>query len=156
MGSEMCIRDRVRKKGDCLRDAEVELRMVIRVGNLSSHVFWSATVFVFLRRNEIIIFCQRSTMPLDWAWPTLDVVCWMLNLAHNACISELMFSVPRSVTSSLGQPKYGMIKSQRMETTDCEVLFSMAVAKINPVAASTAVQMPIFPEAERGMESRSI
>ena len=83
-------------------------------------------------------------MPLDWAWPTLDVVCLMLNLAHNACISEFMFSVPRSVTSSVGQPKYGMIKSQRMETTDWEVLFSMAVAKMNPVAASTAVQMPFF------------
>ena len=80
----------------------------------------------------------------------------MLNLAHNACISEFMFSVPRSVTSSVGQPKYGMIKSQRMETTDWEVLFSMAVAKMNPVAASTAVQMPIFPEAECGMERRSI
>ena len=95
-------------------------------------------------------------MPLDWAWPTLDVVCLMLNLAHNACISELTFSVPRSVTSSVGQPKYGMMRSQRMETPDWEVLFSMAVAKMNPVAASTAVQMPIFPEADRGMERRSI
>ena len=43
-----------------------------------------------------------------------------------------------------------------METTDWEVLFSMADAKMNPVAASTAVQMPIFPEADRGMERRSI
>ena len=50
-----------------------ELSMVIRDGNLSSHEFWSATVFVFLRRKEIIMFCLRSTMPLDWAWPTLDV-----------------------------------------------------------------------------------
>ena len=40
-----------------MRDAEVvELRMVMRVGNLSSHEFWSATIFVFLRRNEIIMF----------------------------------------------------------------------------------------------------
>ena len=38
-----------------MRDAEVvEFRMVIRVGSLSSHEFWSATVFVFLRRNDII------------------------------------------------------------------------------------------------------
>ena len=85
-----------------MRDAEVvEFRMVIKVGSLSSHEFWSATVFVFLRRNDIIIFCRRSTMPLDWHWPTLDVVCRMLNLSHNACISALMFSVPRSVTSNL-------------------------------------------------------
>ena len=100
----------MRKKGDCLRDAEVvELRMVIRAGSLLSHAFWSATVLVFLRKNEIIIFCLRFTIPLDWAWPTLAVVCFMMNLAHNACISELMFSVPRSVTSSEGQPKYGTV-----------------------------------------------
>ena len=140
-----------------MRDADVvELRMLIRVGSLSSHVFWSATVLVLLCRNEIIIFCFRSTIPLDWAWPTLAVVSLMLNLAHKACISVFMFSVPRSVTSSVGQPKYGMIKSQRMETTDCEVLLSMAVAKMNPVAASTAVQIPIFPDADRGMERRSM
>ena len=134
----------------------VEFSIVISVGSLSSHEFWPATVFVFLRRKEIIMFCLRSTMPLDWAWPTLAVVCWIWNLEHNTCISALMFSVPRSVTSNFGQPKYGMIKSQRIETTDCEVLFSMAVAKINPVAAPTAVQMPIFPEADLGMERRSI
>ena len=43
-----------------------------------------------------------------------------------------------------------------MLMTPCEVLFSMAVAKMKPVAASTAVHIPTLPDAERGIESKSM
>ena len=40
--------------------------------------------------------------------------------------------------------------------TPWEVLFSIAVANIKPVAASTAMHMPTLPDADRGIESKSI
>lgn len=58
--------------------------------------------WVALQRNDRIICCLCSTMSFDCGWPTEDLMCSILYRLHNNDISELTFSLPWSVTITLG------------------------------------------------------
>ena len=80
----------------------------------------------------------------------------MLYALQSLLISEFIFSLPKSVTSTVGLPKNGITFSKSMSETAVDVLSLMGDIITYPVAASTVVHIPTCPAAERGMFSKSI
>ena len=64
--------------------------------------------------------------------------------------------MPLSVTSVLGQPKYGKNFSSRVELTAWLLFVLTGLAIVKPVAASTSVHIATCPSDDLGMSTRSM
>ena len=146
----------MRKKGENpLEELTLELMIVCRLGTFKCQFLCDGRSSHILRIKLEIICCLLSTRPLNCGWCVDDTTCFILSVDVSSFISEFTFLRPLSVTRTAGESKKGTKDSRMVSETPRLVLSKTGLRIVNPVAASTRVQIATCPSFYFGMSTRS-